>query len=91
VGEFADEGVAFGDGAGGPFEVVAGGGVVNVLVELGQPGLVGGAGPVIEDGISPAGAIRAASCVARTGSRGWVRRVAMSRRPLESGMRMVVP
>src|SRR5690349_8874585 len=55
VGELADERLAFGGGAGGPFEVVGGGGVVNVLVEFGQPGLVGGAGPVVEDGVGSGG------------------------------------
>src|SRR6185437_8983169 len=59
VGELADERVAFGDGAGGPFEVVAGGGVVDVLVEFGQPGFVGGAGLVVEDGVGPGGGYQA--------------------------------
>ena len=42
-------------GASGPFEVVADGGVVDVLVELGQPGLVGGAGLVVEDRVGSGG------------------------------------
>jgi hypothetical protein len=55
VAELADERVAFRGGVRGAFEVVAGGGVIDVLVQLDQPGLVRRAGPVVEDGIGAGG------------------------------------
>ena len=89
--ELADERVAFGGGAGGPFEIVAGGGVVDVLVELGQPGLVGGAGLVVEDGIGSGGGDQPGELRGGDWFPGRARSVAMSWRPLASGMRMVLP